>query len=47
MKMKLFAAAAMLVYSSSAFAASPGIAQFAASCCEALACCGIGLPCCG
>jgi hypothetical protein len=34
--------------SSTAALASPNIvASLAASCCQALACCGIGLPCCG
>jgi hypothetical protein len=46
MKTKLIAAAVLLMSSSAAFAATPGAARVAQACCEALACCGLGLGCC-
>ena len=47
MRTKLFLAAVFLLSSSATLAASPSGAKLAASCCQALACCGVGLPCCG
>ena len=47
MKKKIIAAGILLMSSSAAFATTPGVAKLAETCCHALACCGIGLPCCG
>jgi hypothetical protein len=44
---KIIIAAALLTFSTSALASPGTAASLAASCCHALACCGIGLPCCG